>query len=59
MVKSTVKLAKLTIRRETIRALSRLELAGAAAGDGPKVQAIGTEGPATGCPLVAALVQKP
>lgn len=54
MKKSTL---KLVIRRETIRALSQLDLVRVAAGGNPDVQQVDTEGPNTGCPLVQAAAQ--
>src|SRR4051812_42720975 len=54
MQKSTL---KLVIHRETIRALSQLELVRVAAGANPDAQLMDTEGPATGCPLAQAAAQ--
>jgi hypothetical protein len=54
MKKSTL---KLVIRRETIRALSQLDLVRVAAGADPDAQQAGTGGAETGCPLVQAAAQ--
>ena len=48
---------KLVIRRETIRALSQLDLVRVAAGGNPDVQRMDTGGANTGCPLVQAAAQ--
>jgi hypothetical protein len=51
MKKSTL---KLVIRRETIRALSQLDLVRVAAGGNPDAQRMDTVNPETGCPFVQA-----
>jgi len=52
MKKSTL---KLTMRRETLRALAQLDLARVAGGD-PDAQQAGTGGAATGCPYGQAVL---
>lgn len=54
MKKST---RKLTIRRETLRALAQLDLVQVAGGN-PDAPRLGTDNPETGCPLQAAAPPK-
>jgi len=51
---------KLTVRRETLRALSGIELVRVAGGGSPDAQLVDTGSPANGCPNIgAALPAKP
>lgn len=48
---------KLMIRRETVRALSQLDLVLVAAGGNPDVQQMDTGNAGTGCPFIPAAMQ--